>query len=144
MTANKKPLTRSQTRDEKVTEFVEMDKIGQLELIRRSEKLMDELELITSRYPRISRFGLAKRTQDTMEEFYCLLIEGAKRYMKKSTLQNADIRFYLLKRLIRIAHGRRYISTGQYKALIVDYLLEIGKMLGGWIRSVNEKNAARV
>jgi hypothetical protein len=142
LTANKRPLTRSQTRDEKVKAFAEMDKIGQLELIRRSEKLMDEIDVITSRYPRTARFGLAKRTQDTMEEFYCLLVEGAKRYMKKSTLQNADIRLYLLKRLIRIAHSRHYISTGQYKALIVDYLLEIGMMLGGWIRSVNEKARA--
>lgn len=69
--------------------------------------------------------------------FFELLIAAAEKYTKKTTLRDADIKFFLLKRLVHIALRRRYISIGQYENLILRFLLPIGKQLGGWIQNEN-------
>ena len=56
---------------------------------------------------------------------------------KMPVLQKASIKLDLLKILLRISSEIRCIDIKKYQHL-AGYLIEIGKMLGGWIKSVKE------
>ena len=107
-----KNMVRKPTRRERLEKFQESEEvIAGLPIIRQTEKLMDTLNH--------------------------LVVE----YTKKTTLRDADIKFFLLKRLIHIALRRRYISIGQYEELVVNYLLDIGNQLGGWIQKESDRES---
>ncbi len=137
-----KNMTRKPTKQEKLDRFGESEEvIAGLPIIRQTEKLMDTLNHLVVEYPRYERYALGSQTRGVMQEFFELLIAAAKKYTKKTTLRDADIKFFLLKRLIHIALRRRYISIGQYEELVVNYLLDIGNQLGGWIQKESDRES---
>lgn len=137
-----KNMVRKPTRKERLEKFQESEEvIAGLPIIRQTEKLMDTLNHLVVEYPRYERYALGSQTREVMQEFFELLIATAKKYTKKTTLRDADIKFFLLKRLIHIALRRRYISIGQYEELVVNYLLDIGNQLGGWIQKESDRES---
>ena len=137
-----KNMVRKPTRRERLEKFQESEEvIAGLPIIRQTEKLMDTLNHLVVEYPRYERYALGSQTREVMQEFFELLVTAAKKYTKKTTLRDADIKFFLLKRLIHIALRRRYISIGQYEELVVNYLLDIGNQLGGWIQTESDRES---
>lgn len=137
-----KNMVRKPTRKERLEKFQESEEvIAGLPIIRQTEKLMDTLNHLVVEYPRYERYALGSQTRAVMQEFFELLVTAAKKYTKKTTLRDADIKFFLLKRLIHIALRRRYISIGQYEELVVNYLLDIGNQLGGWIQKESDRES---
>ena len=133
-----KNLTRKPTRDELLDSYQSTEGVvANLPIIYQTERLMDELNTLTCGYPRSERYALGSQTRQVVQDFFELLITAAKKYTKKTTLRDADIKFFLLKRLVNIALRRRYISVGQYENLVLRFLLPIGKQLGGWIQNEN-------
>ena len=134
-----KNMTYKPTHEEQLEAYQMSEGIvAGLPIIRQTESLMDELNTLTLRYPRAERYGLDSQTRQIIQEFFELLIATAKKYTKKTTLRDADIKFFLLKRLIHIALRRHYISTGQYENLVLRFLFPISKQLGGWIQKENQ------
>lgn len=128
-------MKRQLTRQEKLEKFqMSEGVIAGLPIIRKTEKLMERLNQMVVGYPRYERYALGSQTRQVMQEFYELLIAAAKKYTKKTTLRDADIKFFLLKRLIHMALRRHYISPGQYEDLVATCLLDIGNQLGGWLQ----------
>ncbi len=56
-------------------------------------------------------------------------------------LQRADLRLKILQTLIRVAYDVKATDQRSYIA-IQGSIIEIGKMLGGWIKSTHVKNSA--
>lgn len=56
---------------------------------------------------------------------------------KLPVLQKASIKADLLKILLRISSETKCVDSKKYQRLAAS-LIEIGKMLGGWIKSVKE------
>ena len=133
-------MTRKLSRQEKLDKFRDSEEvIAGLPIVRLTEKLMEVLNALVVEYPRYERYALGSQTRQVMQDFFELVVTAAKKYTKKTTLRDADIKFFLLKRLIHIALRRRYISIGQYEELVTNYLLDIGKQLGGWLAKETEK-----
>ena len=59
------------------------------------------------------------------------------REQKMPVLQKASIKLDLLKILLRISSETKCIDSKKYQHLAA-YLTEIGKMLGGWIRTTKQ------
>ncbi|MGI6691114.1 MAG: diversity-generating retroelement protein Avd [Christensenellales bacterium] len=103
------------------------------------QKVMDMMEYAyqaLQQYPRYERFALVtdiKRTMDTMLE---RIIEAQKKYYKKTTLQDLDVEIAKLKAYLRLSHQLRFLPTKKYEVWS-GMVVEIGKMLGGWLKSVN-------
>ena len=77
-----------------------------------------------------------------MDEMLSLAITAQKRYYKKTTLQDLDIEIMKLRAYIRLAFRLRFLPIEKYEnwsAMVV----EIGKMLGGWIKTVNDRQATK-
>jgi len=94
---------------------------------------------ILARFPKVEKFSLAAAIRNNIDELLELTIAAEKRYMKKTTLENMDIANEKLKKYLRVAMELRYISFHTYEVWI-GKLVEIGKMIGGLIKSVRDRS----
>lgn len=91
-------------------------------------------------FPKHETHVLGAEIRLSMLQMQRLMITAFKRYHKKTTLTDLDIELAILKRQVRLAKDLRYIDLKKYERWS-RMLLEIGNMIGGWIRSNNHKQA---
>lgn len=94
----------------------------------------------TGKFPKSERFRLAKRLDDSLFDFYGHLLESTRPGKARHGLQRADLELDKLRLFIRISHARGLFSNRQYEYAI-NSLMEIGKLLGGWIKSTSKNTA---
>lgn len=87
-------------------------------------------------FPKHETHVLCAEMRKSLLTIQRLIITAFKRYHKKTTLTDLGIELAVLKRQVRLAKDLRYIDIKRYEAWVV-LLVELGKMIGGWIRSVN-------
>ena len=92
----------------------------------------------TEKFPKSERFRMAKRLEDSVFSFYELLIEATRTTKRKrSLLIKADVELEKLRLYVRMSQQRKLTSIKQYH-FISGALIEIGKLLGGWLKTVPE------
>jgi len=89
----------------------------------------------TEHFPKSERFRMGKRMEDSAFTFYEKLIEASRRQSKHEILANADLELIKLRLYLRISHTRKLTTTDQYE-YASKALGEIGKLLGGWIKTL--------
>jgi len=87
--------------------------------------------------PKKDKYTLGEKVQGSTLEMLELLIQGgwSKKEEKSYYLNKANVRLDLLKLLVRLSKDVKAVPEKHYLSLEED-LREIGKMLGGWIRSL--------
>lgn len=75
-----------------------------------------------------------KRCMDVMLE---RIIEANKKYYKKTTLQELDVEVEKLKAYVRLSYNLGFLPPKKYEQWS-GLVVEIGRMVGGWIKSVNK------
>lgn len=109
------------------------------------QKILDMMEygyIALRQFPKSERYALSTDIKHCMDEMLSLAITAQKRYYKKTTLQDLDIEIMKLRVYIRLAFRLRFLPIEKYEnwsAMVV----EIGKMLGGWIKTVNDRQATK-
>jgi hypothetical protein len=92
----------------------------------------------TEKFPKSERFRLARRLEDAAFEFYELLIQATRTVKRKQALLlAADLVLDRLRLYVRLSHSRGLTVDRQY-AYAANALVEIGKLLGGWLNSLNK------
>jgi len=91
----------------------------------------------TEKFPKSERFRLAKRLEDSAFTFYESLIQSVHSKKRINLLFKADFELEKVRFYLRMAHRRKLSSTRQYHHA-AGMLVEIGKLLGGWINSISE------
>ena len=93
-------------------------------------------QAITS-FPKAKRYTLGQRLDQIALDIIELVITA--RYLvrdqKLQALQKVSTKLDLLKILLRLASDTKSIDNNKYQQL-ASQVLEIGKMLGGWIKTV--------
>lgn len=106
-----------------------------LKIYQKANVLYDRCFPILLKFPQAEKFALS---QDIKNAFYSLLqaIVLANEMPRKRRMYQDDIDAYLslLIVLFNIAKTRNYISEKK-NMLIQDRIEEIGRMVGGWIKS---------
>lgn len=111
------------------------------------QKFIDFVKLMNiylNHFPSYEKYGLSLQIRTTAYDVYALIIECQKRYHKKTTLTQLDIRHEQLRMLIRLAYELGYFKfkngkSNEEKSLEKRYLTlsklvdELGRMIGGWI-----------
>lgn len=92
-------------------------------------------------FPKHEKHVLGAEIRGSMLALQRLIITAIKRYHKKTTLTDLDIELAVLKRRVRLSKDLRYIDIKKYE-IWVSQLVELGKMIGGWIRSCNANQQA--
>jgi four helix bundle protein len=92
-------------------------------------------------FPKHETHVLGAEIRLSMLQLQRLVITAFKRYHKKTTLTDLDIELAILKRQVRLAKDLRYVDLKKYQ-IWIEKLVEIGRMIGGWIKSVKTKQQA--
>ncbi|MBI4080608.1 MAG: diversity-generating retroelement protein Avd [Candidatus Levybacteria bacterium] len=93
--------------------------------------------MLLSLFPKGKRYTLGQKIdQVSLEIFENIILAGyLPREQKLPVLQKVSIKLDLLKILLRLAFETKCLDNKKYQQL-VEQLLEIGKMLGGWIKTL--------
>jgi len=104
-------------------------------LMSKFEKFDTEMTKCLRQFPRFERYCLAKDIRNTSGKIFRCIISLNKRYFKKTTLTELDVELGYLKYLMRKSYRFGYLNVEKYNILI-DYLIQEGKMVGSWINRV--------
>jgi 23S rRNA-intervening sequence protein len=107
-----------------------------LKILTKLEELDTYSHQAVQQFPRVERHVLSAEIRGTLNHLLHLTIQAAKRYHKKTTLQDLDIEVEYLRALVRKARRLSYITDKRYE-IWSRHIDEIGRMVGGWIRSVS-------
>lgn len=88
-------------------------------------------------FPKSEKHTLAAEMKTCMLRFMRGIITANKRYHKKTTLQDVDIELQVLRMYLRLSVDQQFLPFRKYENWI-KMLDEIGRMLGGWIKSTNQ------
>lgn len=111
---------------------------------------MKLLNVYLNHFPSHEKHGLALRIRTTAYDMYDYIVEAQKRYHKKTTLTNLDIKHEQLRMQVRLAFELSYfghpktdkisvqkLNAKRYLSISVN-IDEIGKIIGGWIKSLKQ------
>jgi hypothetical protein len=101
------------------------------------EKTVGEILDRTAKFPKTVRFSFSSRIDNLALEILDAMVQArySTRSDKPAHLQHADICLSRLIVLLRLAHARGFVGNAGYEHLS-RRLTEVGKMLGGWRKSV--------
>ena len=102
-------------------------------------RMFDLLEWLlpkSERFPRAYRSTVTQRTMDAALDLQEALTraEARRGRTRVLALQDADAALGRLRIYLRLAHRWRWLNDGQY-AHVGQMIAEIGRLLGGWLRS---------
>ena len=91
----------------------------------------------TAKFPKHQRFRLAKQIEDAIFQFHRCLVSAVKLERTLYHLQLADIELECLRSYLRVASEMGYTKPNQLQYAL-EQCLEIGNLLGAWIKSVSK------
>jgi hypothetical protein len=98
-----------------------------------------KLSQAISSFPKTKRYTLGQKLDNLTLEILELLFSVPISTNKTATLQKISIKVDLLKIILRLSKDSQSITDKRYLEL-QRILQEIGKMLGGWIRSTKQNS----
>jgi len=113
-----------------------------LKILQKIEDMMEYVYPALAQYPKSERFAMVadmKRSMDTMLE---RAIEAEKKYYKKTTLQELDVEIMKMKTYVKMSYRLGFLPDKK-RNVMNDYLVEIGKMLGGWIKACQNREVKK-
>jgi len=107
------------------------------------QKILDMMEyayIALRQFPKSEKYALATDIKHCMDLILGYAITAQKRYYKRTTLQEMDVEIAKLRTYIRLAYNLKFISMDKYQNWS-DMVVEIGRMLGGWLKTVNSQKS---
>mgnify|MGYP001822821997 CR=1 FL=1 len=95
----------------------------------------------SARFPKHERFRMARRLEDSAFAFYDLILQAGRlgndrARDKRRLLLRADLELDRLRLQVRLCQDLKLFSFKQY-AYCAERLVEIGRLLGGWLKTVS-------
>lgn len=109
----------------------------ELRILQKTFDMINYAYPALAQYPKGEKFALVadiKRCMDVMLE---RIIEANKKYYKKTTLQELDVEVEKLKAYVRLSYNLGFLPPKKYEQWS-GLVVEIGRMVGGWIKSVSK------
>ena len=85
-------------------------------------------------FPKSEKFAIVADIKHCMHLILERVIEANKKYYKKTTLQELDVEVTKLKAYLRLSYDLGFLPIKKYE-IWSGMVVEIGKMIGGWIKS---------
>ena len=112
-----------------------MNQYQEPQIILKFYDLYKTFYLEVKKWPKPERYNLGRKGEEIILEIFENLLTASRLKTKHSDLFQANIKLQLLKSLIRLGKDIQVINNKKYLFLEKE-LFEIGKMLGGWLKSV--------
>ena len=113
-----------------------------LEIRRKVDDMISYAYVAVRQFPKAERHVLSAEIRKTCWQLLRLVIVCNKRYHKKTTMQDLDAELEVLRHQVRKAMELGFLPMKKYThwAMLND---EIGRMVGGWIKSQRSKGDGR-
>ncbi len=110
-------------------------------IFKKSYELYKALYEYLKSFPRQDRYSLGVKCESVILEMLedIILASQSSKAEKLPILQKASVKLNLLRIYVRLAKEVRALDSKKYLFLQED-IDEIGRMLGGWLRSAQDKN----
>jgi hypothetical protein len=91
----------------------------------------------TQSFPRAQRFTVTKRLQDAALDLQELIVDAdtARGPARRELLRQADAALNKVRLYLRLCREWDWLTSGQYQHA-AQMVAEIGRLLGGWIKTV--------
>ena len=113
-------------------------------------EMMKLLKIYLNHFPKDEKLALSLSIKNTAIEIFDLITESQKRYYKKTSLTNLDVKHEQLRMKLYLANELGYFNfkngrrdenvdaVGRYLAIskLID---EIGRLIGAWINKLKEQ-----
>jgi hypothetical protein len=109
-------------------------------VIKRGYDLSKWLLDHTGKFPKSYRFSVAAKIENAVLEFLEMTTVANMRQDKLPLLRRADEALARLRLLFRLSYEMRFINLTSYE-YGSGKLVELGRMLGGWIKSPRAEKA---
>ncbi|MBN1548437.1 MAG: diversity-generating retroelement protein Avd [Syntrophaceae bacterium] len=120
-----------------ISEKVLSDKEEML-IIKRGYDFSKWLLNHTGKFPKSYRFSVAAKMENAILDFIEMVTVANMRSDKQPLLQRADEALARLRLLFRLSYEMRFINITSYEHGS-GRIVELGRMLGGWIRNPKPK-----
>lgn len=107
----------------------------ELKIITKTYDLYLNFYLEIKSWPKPERYNLGSRCENIILDILENLISASKIRKKLKILQKCNIKIALLSKMIRLGKDIKIITPRKY-IFLETKILEIGRMLGGWIKSI--------
>jgi hypothetical protein len=110
---------------------------NEIPIIQKTYDLYKTNYEYTKAFPKSDKYALGEKTKLLILDMLELLIEAeaAKREWKEPVLEKVSNKLGVLKMIFRLAHEIKILDGKKYLQ-VTEQSLEIGRMLGGWLKSV--------
>lgn len=118
-----------------------------LNIQQKIEDMIDYAAPIIQRWPKLHRYTLGERILNQMYAIAELCEAANRKQHKYTTMQDMDVKLAVLQQMVRRANRIRY-QNREHSAQLLDnhkyevysgMIIEIGRMLGGWMKAVNAR-----
>jgi four helix bundle protein len=96
--------------------------------------LLDRVET----FPRNARFTFGEQVSVRCLSVIEKLVRAAYGRRRAENLEAANVELEVVRVFVRLCKDRKYISIAQYE-YAMEELLEVGRMIGGWLKSGRHK-----
>jgi hypothetical protein len=109
-------------------------------ILKKTVDIYKEFYQYLKTFPKKDQYMLGKRCEEYILNFLELLLLAVNldKTQKLRVLEEANSKFDVLKILFRMARELKMLDNKKYLSL-EEKAQEIGRMLGGWLRSLREK-----
>lgn len=87
-------------------------------------------------FPKFEKFLLAAKIRELGYDILELAVAANKKYIKKTSFTEFDVKHETLRQLINLAFELQYIDSKKHRVSQVK-VDEVGRMLGAWMKSQN-------
>ena len=108
-------------------------------ILTRTFDLLNWLLPKSEKFPKLYRATVTQRLMESALDFQEALFDAQSRRGEErlTCLLDADAHLNKLRLYLRLAHHWRWLNSGQYNH-VSQMVLELGKLLGGWIKQVRK------
>lgn len=124
-----------------------MGQHSEAELNKKFIETAKLMNIYLNHFPKFEKYALAQQVRNCMYEVYALIIEGQKRFHKKTALSNLDIRHEQWRMFVNLSNSLGYFEfkdgsgieksperTSVHRFLAISKLIdELGRMIGAWL-----------
>jgi len=112
----------------------------EIPIFKKAYSLIKEFYIFELDFPKKDRYTLGQRCESVMLEILegIMLAAQSSKEVKVVILQKVSNKLDILKVLIRLATELNILSEKRY-IVCQNHIQEIGKMLGGWLKSTRER-----
>ncbi len=98
-------------------------------------EIIEWLMARTERFPKHLRFSLSQKIDNLCIEILELIVCTIYQKSKRETLVRINLKLEVLRALLQLVYKTKRLSENQF-VFISRELLEVGKMIGGWLKSL--------